>query len=168
MASPARTIATPHCAACKYFKKKCSPQCIFQPYFPSNQPKKFEVVRKVFSASSVSKILKDVAVDERAEAANSLYFEALCRLDDQVYGCTGIISQLQWLIQYTEAEFATIKAETEMIKALVISSQTHEALLGPQFQQTETSNYTESSVEQNEYNPSDQDETALGSDFGIQ
>ncbi|XP_042500003.1 LOB domain-containing protein 24-like [Macadamia integrifolia] len=121
MASPPRRIAISHCAACKYFKRKCPPDCIFEPYFPDNEPAKFECVHKVFTACNVGKMLKAVEADQRAEAANSLYFEARSRLDDRVYGITKMLSQLNREIQYIEAQTATIKSEIEKIKALVTS-----------------------------------------------
>jgi hypothetical protein len=40
-----------------------------------------------------------------------LYFEARCRIEDPVYGCVGIISQLHEQVQSAESELAKAQAE---------------------------------------------------------
>lgn len=47
----------------------------------------------------------------RAEAMDSLNFEAQCRIEDPVYGCVGIISLLQKQIQKAETQLAKMQAE---------------------------------------------------------
>ena len=47
----------------------------------------------------------------RHQAANSMYLEAQCRIQDPVYGCVGIISKLSQQIQDTEVELAKIKTQ---------------------------------------------------------
>ncbi|KAI3908535.1 hypothetical protein MKX01_009337 [Papaver californicum] len=90
---PARPA--PSCAACKYLKRKCIPNCVFAPYFKSDELHKFVKVHKVFGASNVSKILGEVPVDQREDSANSLVYEAEARLRDPVYGCIGALALLQ-------------------------------------------------------------------------
>lgn len=87
----------PHapCAACKCRRQKCTQECIFAPYFPSDNPQKFENVHKVFGASNVAKILHDLPPQHRADAANSLDYEAQCRIQDPIYGCVSLIASLQ-------------------------------------------------------------------------
>ncbi|XP_057788779.1 LOB domain-containing protein 21-like [Salvia miltiorrhiza] len=83
------------CAACKFLKRRCTANCQFAPYFRSDEPRRFVKVHKVFGASNVSKILNEVAEEQREEAVNSLVFEAEVRLQDPVYGCIGAIASLQ-------------------------------------------------------------------------
>lgn len=52
----------------------------------------------------------------RAQAADSLYYEAQCRIQDPVYGCFGIISQLVQQIHNTESELAKIQAHISILK----------------------------------------------------
>lgn len=47
----------------------------------------------------------------RAQAADTLYFEAQCRIEDPVYGCVGIISQLYEQVHSAESELAKTQAE---------------------------------------------------------
>lgn len=89
--------STPHtpCAACKCRRQKCTQECIFAPYFRPDNPQKFENVHKVFGASNVAKILHDLPPQHRADAANSLDYEAQCRIQDPIYGCVSLIASLQ-------------------------------------------------------------------------
>ncbi|KAI3465670.1 hypothetical protein Pfo_022333 [Paulownia fortunei] len=109
------------CAACKHLRRRCPSDCIFSPYFPSNNPRRFAYVHKIYGASNVGKILQDLPVSRRAEAADSLYYEAYCRIKDPVYGCVGIITILQQQIYNTQCQLAKIQAE---IAALNAQSQT--------------------------------------------
>lgn len=83
------------CAACKFLKRRCTPNCQFAPYFRSDEPNKFAKVHKVFGASNVSKILNEVPEEQREDTVNSLVYEAEVRLRDPVYGCIGAIASLQ-------------------------------------------------------------------------
>ncbi|ESW22993.1 hypothetical protein PHAVU_004G010100 [Phaseolus vulgaris] len=83
------------CAACKFLRRKCMPDCLFAPYFPPEEPQKFVNVHKIFGASNVSKILNEVQPYQREDTVNSLAYEAEARIKDPVYGCVGAISVLQ-------------------------------------------------------------------------
>ncbi|KAM1020269.1 hypothetical protein ACFX13_042262 [Malus domestica] len=98
------------CAACKTLKRRCSPTCIFAPYFHSDDPKKFAQVHKVFGASNVSKILTEVPEDQREDTVNSLAYEAEARLRDPVYGCIGAISMLQRKMIQLQHDLAVARA----------------------------------------------------------
>ncbi|XP_019159698.1 PREDICTED: LOB domain-containing protein 15-like [Ipomoea nil] len=113
-ASPSQTAAlntvTP-CAACKLLRRRCVEECPFSPYFSPHEPHKFAAVHKVFGASNVSKLIMEVPVRQRADAANSLVYEANVRLRDPVYGCMGAISALQQQLQYLQSELNSVKAQ---------------------------------------------------------
>ncbi|KAL5202126.1 hypothetical protein ABZP36_013078 [Zizania latifolia] len=81
------------CAACKFLRRKCQPDCVFAPYFPPDNPQKFVHVHRVFGASNVTKLLNELHPYQREDAVNSLAYEADMRLRDPVYGCVGVISQ---------------------------------------------------------------------------
>ncbi|RDX89713.1 Protein LATERAL ORGAN BOUNDARIES, partial [Mucuna pruriens] len=70
------------CAACKFLRRKCMPDCIFAPYFPPEEPQKFANVHKIFGASNVSKLLNEVQPHQREDAVNSLAYEAEARIKD--------------------------------------------------------------------------------------
>ncbi|KAL2927797.1 LOB domain-containing protein 21 [Bienertia sinuspersici] len=105
------------CAACKLLKRRCSPSCIFAPYFRADEPKKFAKVHKVFGASNVSKILNEVPEQHREDAVNSLSFEAEARLRDPVYGCIGPIVLLQRRMFQLQLDLARARARLAQYKA---------------------------------------------------
>ncbi|XAR67987.1 hypothetical protein NMG60_11002957 [Bertholletia excelsa] len=100
----------PPCAACKFLKRKCLPDCIFAPYFPPEEPQKFINVHKIFGASNVSKILNDVLPHQRGDAVSSLAFEAEARVRDPVYGCVGAISFLLSEVERLERQLEAANA----------------------------------------------------------
>lgn len=55
--------------------------------------------------------MQEVSENQRADAANSLVYEANVRLRDPVYGCMGAISALQHQIQALQAELNAVRAE---------------------------------------------------------
>ncbi|KAK6135726.1 hypothetical protein DH2020_030506 [Rehmannia glutinosa] len=112
MLGPTGTLNTiTPCAACKLLRRRCAQECPFSPYFSPHEPHKFASVHKVFGASNVSKMLMEVPESQRADAANSLVYEANVRLRDPVYGCMGAISALQQQVQVLQAELNAVRAE---------------------------------------------------------
>ncbi|XP_043725376.1 LOB domain-containing protein 21-like [Telopea speciosissima] len=102
--------STSSCAACKFLKRKCNPNCIFAPYFRADESRKFAKVHKVFGASNVSKILAEVPEQQRADTVNSLAYEAELRLRDPVYGCIGAIAILQNRMLQLQHDLAIARA----------------------------------------------------------
>ncbi|KAL1356396.1 hypothetical protein HN51_008416 [Arachis hypogaea] len=99
------------CAACKFLRRKCLPDCIFAPYFPPEEPQKFANVHKIFGASNVSKLLNEVQPHQREDAVNSLAYEAEARIKDPVYGCVGAISVLQRQVIRLQKELDATNAD---------------------------------------------------------
>lgn len=97
MASSGSTAGTGSpCGACKFLRRKCASDCIFAPYFCSEQgPARFAAIHKVFGASNVSKLLLHVPVADRCEAVVTIAYEAQARIRDPVYGCVAHIFALQ-------------------------------------------------------------------------
>ncbi|XP_021904125.1 LOB domain-containing protein 21 [Carica papaya] len=113
------------CAACKFLKRRCSPNCIFAPYFRSDEPKKFAKVHKVFGASNVSKILIEVPEEQREDTVNSLAYEAEARLRDPVYGCIGAIALLQRKMVELQHDLAIARARLARYSANPSSSSSY-------------------------------------------
>ncbi|BAT81084.1 LOB domain-containing protein 12-like [Vigna umbellata] len=99
------------CASCKLLRRRCTKDCIFAPYFPSEEPQKFAIVHKVFGASNVSKMLQELPVQQRTDAVSSLVYEASARVRDPVYGCVGAISYLQNQVADLQMQLAVAQAE---------------------------------------------------------
>lgn len=109
------------CAACKFLRRKCQPECVFAPYFPPDQPQKFANVHKVFGASNVTKLLNELLPSQREDAVNSLAYEADMRLRDPVYGCVGVISLLQHQLRQLQMDLSCAKSELSKYQNLGIT-----------------------------------------------
>ncbi|CAL9106997.1 unnamed protein product [Musa textilis] len=99
------------CASCKLLRRRCAKDCIFALYFPPDDPHKFAIVHKVFGASNVSKMLKELSMHQRADAVRSLVYEANARMKDPIYGCVGVISYLQDQVSQLQMQLAVAQAE---------------------------------------------------------
>ncbi|KAH9570631.1 hypothetical protein CY35_02G050400 [Sphagnum magellanicum] len=86
---------TTACAACKYQRRKCMPDCPLSPYFPADQPRRFANVHKLFGVSNTLRILKHVDPSKREDTVKSIAYEADMRDKDPVHGCLGVIAMLQ-------------------------------------------------------------------------
>ncbi|XP_010524923.1 PREDICTED: LOB domain-containing protein 16-like [Tarenaya hassleriana] len=100
------------CGACKFLRRKCAWDCVFAPYFSSEQgPARFAAVHKVFGASNVAKLLLNVPVHDRCEAVVSIAYEAEARVSDPVYGCVAHIFALQQQVAFLKAQLMQLKAQ---------------------------------------------------------
>ncbi|KAD3338357.1 hypothetical protein R6Q59_026994 [Mikania micrantha] len=99
------------CGACKFLRRKCTSDCIFAPYFCSDEGSaRFAVIHKVFGASNVSKLLHHVAEADRYEAVATIDYEAQARIKDPVYGCVAHIFSLQQQVACLQAQLMQARA----------------------------------------------------------
>ncbi|KAK7270325.1 hypothetical protein RIF29_23386 [Crotalaria pallida] len=109
--STSTTTGSP-CGACKFLRRKCTPDCIFAPYFSSEQgAERFAAIHKVFGASNVSKLLLHMPPHERCEAVVTIAYEAQARIRDPVYGCVSHIFALQQQVACLQAQLMQAKAQ---------------------------------------------------------
>nr|XP_043637719.1 LOB domain-containing protein 16-like [Erigeron canadensis] len=100
------------CGACKFLRRKCATDCIFAPYFCSEQgPARFAAIHKVFGASNVSKLLLHVPVADRCEAVVTIAYEAQARIKDPVYGCVAHIFALQQQVACLQTQLMQMRAQ---------------------------------------------------------
>ncbi|KAL6661117.1 hypothetical protein ACP70R_000501 [Stipagrostis hirtigluma subsp. patula] len=99
------------CAACKYLRRRCASDCVLAPYFPASQPQRYANVHAVFGTSNVTRLLQSLPLQERGPAADTMAAEAYWRVQDPVYGCTGVISRLQEEIRAAQRELARTRAQ---------------------------------------------------------
>ncbi|CAN4098140.1 unnamed protein product [Withania somnifera] len=108
------------CGACKFLRRKCAVDCIFAPYFTSEEgPCKFAAIHKVFGASNVSKLLHNVPLNDRCDAVVTIAYEAQARIKDPVYGCVANIFALQQQVAYLQSQLMQVKAQ--LVQSLVNS-----------------------------------------------
>lgn len=102
--------AARRCAACRYLRRRCADDCVLAPFFPASRPHRYACVHRVFGASNVARLLQSLPMAERGNAANTMAMEAYWRVQDPVYGCTGIINRLQEEIRAVQCELARTQA----------------------------------------------------------
>ncbi|XP_062220910.1 LOB domain-containing protein 16-like [Phragmites australis] len=110
-AAGATGVGSP-CGACKFLRRRCVPECVFAPYFSSDQgAARFAAIHKVFGASNASKLLSHLPVADRCEAVVTITYEAQARLRDPVYGCVAQIFALQQQVAILQAQLMQAKAQ---------------------------------------------------------
>lgn len=62
-------------------------------------------------------VKQDLPVHIRGEAADSLYYEAHCRMKDPIHGCVGIITLLHQQIYNAQTQLSKIQAEIAVLSA---------------------------------------------------
>lgn len=92
------------CAACKYQRRKCAPDCILAPYFPHHRQQQFLNAHKLFGVSNITKIIRFLDQPHKDEAMRTIIYQSDVRANDPVGGCYRIIRELQRQIQYNRAE----------------------------------------------------------------
>ncbi|KAE8666984.1 LOB domain-containing protein 14 [Hibiscus syriacus] len=98
------------CGACKFLRRKCVRGCVFAPYFCHEQgATHFAAIHKVFGASNVSKLLAQLPLNDRFEAALTISYEAQARVQDPIYGCVSHIFALQQQVFNLQAQLASLK-----------------------------------------------------------
>eukprot|EP00250_Pteridium_aquilinum_P002817 c13043_g1_i1 orf=1-810(-) len=110
------TVSTQACAACKYQRRKCSPDCPLAPYFPPDQPKQFLNVHRLFGVSNVLRILRQVDPAMKADTIKSIVYEADAWERDPVHGCLGLISILQSQVEALKSEVDRARNEILLIE----------------------------------------------------
>ncbi|KAI3975381.1 hypothetical protein MKX01_004468 [Papaver californicum] len=104
------------CAACKYHKRGCLPECPLAPIFTPNRREDVEAVYRVFTAGNFIKLLKLVKPDEQVLAAESLITEAKARVADPARGLAGTMHNLSHKLDDLRSELGLIKQQNELIR----------------------------------------------------
>ncbi|CAL5081133.1 unnamed protein product [Urochloa decumbens] len=96
------------CAACKYQRRKCNPDCPLAPYFPADQQRRFLNAHRLFGVSKIQKTLQRIDPERVPDAMRTLVFQSDARAADPVGGCVAIIENLQKQIARAELELAYV------------------------------------------------------------
>nr|XP_011463318.1 PREDICTED: LOB domain-containing protein 22 [Fragaria vesca subsp. vesca] len=108
---------TQACAACKYQRRKCAPDCILAPFFPHDRQHQFLHAHKLFGVSNITKIIKTLNHFEKETAMRTIIFQSDVRASDPVGGCYRIIQELQRLIDYNKAELDIVLHQLAICRA---------------------------------------------------
>ncbi|KAE9584685.1 hypothetical protein Lal_00021113 [Lupinus albus] len=108
---------TQACAACKYQRRKCAPDCILAPYFPHDRQRQFLNAHKLFGVSNITKIIKFVEPHEKDQAMRTIIYQSDMRANDPVGGCYRYIQDLHNQIEYHRAELELVLQNLAIFRA---------------------------------------------------
>ncbi|MED6216989.1 hypothetical protein PIB30_013464, partial [Stylosanthes scabra] len=129
---------TQACAACKYQRRKCAPDCILAPYFPHDRQRQFLNAHKLFGVSNITKIIKFLDPHDKDQAMKTIIFQSDMRANDPVGGCYRYIQELQAQIEFYRAELDLVLQQLAMFRA---QAQHHQQAQAQHlYNQTATSN----------------------------
>ncbi|CAN6195701.1 unnamed protein product [Urochloa humidicola] len=106
---PGQQSQSQACAACKYQRRKCNPDCPLAPYFPADQQRRFLNAHRLFGVSKIQKTMRRIDPERVPDAMRTLVFQSDARAADPVGGCVTIIENLQKQITRTEHELAYVR-----------------------------------------------------------
>ncbi|KQJ98172.1 LOB domain-containing protein 20 [Brachypodium distachyon] len=104
------------CAACKYQRRKCNPDCPLAPYFPADQQRRFLNAHRLFGVSNILKTLRRIKPELCDAAMNALIYQAEMRAIDPVGGCYRIILDLENTFELESAELAALLHHLELCR----------------------------------------------------
>lgn len=113
----ARVNSTQACAACKYQRRKCPPDCILAPYFPHDRQRQFHNAHKLFGVSNITKIIRHLDQPEKDAAMRTIIFQSDVRASDPVGGCYRLVRHLQRQIDYAKAELDIVLRQLALCRA---------------------------------------------------
>ncbi|XP_020224993.2 LOB domain-containing protein 22 [Cajanus cajan] len=108
---------TQACAACKYQRRKCAPDCILAPYFPHDRQRQFLNAHKLFGVSNITKIIKFLTPHDKDQAMRTIIYQSDMRASDPVGGCYRYILDLQAQIEYYRAELELALQQLAIFRA---------------------------------------------------
>ncbi|GLT55969.1 hypothetical protein SLA2020_290470 [Shorea laevis] len=124
------TSSSQACAACKYQRRKCTPDCILAPYFPHHRQRQFLNAHKLFGVSNITKIIKNLVPPDKDIAMRTIMFQSDARANDPVGGCYSIICQLHHQIEYCKAELELVLQQLAICRAYAARQQSHQTKVG--------------------------------------
>ncbi|GLT77872.1 hypothetical protein SLA2020_494270 [Shorea laevis] len=103
------------CVLCKKQRRRCSPDCIFAPYFPPSRKMQFHNVHKLFGVHNLTKMITDLDQSQRDEAMKCIIYEANMRALDPVGGCCAIVRHLSHSILENQTQLNRIRHQLAKI-----------------------------------------------------
>lgn len=107
------------CAACKYQRRRCKPDCPLSPYFPAERHQQFLNAHRLFGLKNICRVLKNMKSPDRDVAIKSMIYEAEVRSVSPVQGCYGVVRQLSEQIAWFQNELNHIQERLEFYRQFV-------------------------------------------------
>ncbi|OEL16195.1 hypothetical protein BAE44_0022787 [Dichanthelium oligosanthes] len=117
MAAPGGGGAGAACAACKYQRRRCTPECPLAEYFPHDRPRVFRNAHRLFGVSNILKTLARAGPEKRREAMHCIIYESQAWDIYPASGCVPIIHGLQQRIRQAELDLRSVHANIQAYRA---------------------------------------------------
>jgi hypothetical protein len=104
------------CAACKYQRRKCNPDCPLAPYFPADQQIRFLRAHRLFGVSNILKTLRRLKPEDCDTAMQTLIYQAEMRAMDPAGGCCRLIAELEHSYNLECAELAALQHHLDLCR----------------------------------------------------
>ncbi|CAJ1955429.1 unnamed protein product [Sphenostylis stenocarpa] len=105
------------CAACRYQRRKCGPNCILAPFFPHHRHKQFRHAHRLFGVGKITNMIKPLEPHNRNMAIATILFESDMRAKDPVGGCSRILQRLNSQIASAQAELQLVLQHLALFRA---------------------------------------------------
>ncbi|KAM0020281.1 putative transcription factor AS2-LOB family [Helianthus debilis subsp. tardiflorus] len=119
---PRSTSTIQACAACRYQRRKCAPDCLLAPYFPHDRQRQFQNAHKLFGVSNITKIIRNLDRPQKDEAMRTIIYQSDVRSIDPVGGCYRIIRELQRQIEMSCAELDFVLQQLALCRTLSVQN----------------------------------------------
>ncbi|KAK1414236.1 hypothetical protein QVD17_29978 [Tagetes erecta] len=122
---PRSTSTIQACAACRYQRRKCAPDCILAPYFPHDRQRQFQNAHKLFGVSNITKIIRNLDRVQKDEAMRTIIYQSDVRSIDPVGGCYRIVRELQRQIEISCAELEFVMQQLALCRTVGVQNNNH-------------------------------------------
>ncbi|ESQ50495.1 hypothetical protein EUTSA_v10023000mg [Eutrema salsugineum] len=97
------------CAVCTTRNRRCSRNCAFAAYFPSELQDEFECANELFGTQNIIRMMRRARVGQRSMLALSIIMEGVAWTHDPVQGGFGMLRRLLWEIRLHDAYLCELK-----------------------------------------------------------
>ncbi|KAJ1266677.1 hypothetical protein BS78_08G170400 [Paspalum vaginatum] len=105
------------CAACKYQRRRCTPDCPLAAYFPHDRPRVFRNAHRLFGVSNILKTLKIAGPVKRDEAMRSIIIESQAWDVNPAAGCVPVILELDRMVRQAQLQLRQVQEAIEAYKS---------------------------------------------------
>ncbi|CAN6179035.1 unnamed protein product [Urochloa humidicola] len=105
------------CAACKYQRRRCTPDCPLAEFFPQDRSRVFRNAHRLFGVSNILKTLARAGREKRREATHCIIYESQAWDINPATGCVPIIQDLQHRIRQAELDLRRAYAGIQAYRA---------------------------------------------------
>ncbi|XVF26966.1 hypothetical protein REPUB_Repub14bG0065900 [Reevesia pubescens] len=105
------------CPACKYHRRKCTLDCYFAYYYPSDLYADYPLAQKRYGLRNLEKLTQNIQPDLREIALRTLLFESQARATYPVAGCVAVINDFSRQIQQNQVELNLVHDQLAMHRA---------------------------------------------------